>query len=127
MEHSNKFDLNRERRAGNNFWKRGLGLQEHRASEIAAKAKRLDKAQSDLQIQEIKLLIDDQGCNLLPESDLKKRFEGHLDSSVIEDGISKGKLFKGVLRIADGNRNNATVMIAELRTEIFIDDVYAQN
>jgi hypothetical protein len=26
MEHSNKFDLNRERRAGNNFWKRGLGL-----------------------------------------------------------------------------------------------------
>jgi len=72
-------------------------------------------------------LIDDQGCNLLPESDLKKRFEGHLDSSVIEDGISKGKLFKGVLRIADGNRNNATVMVAELRTEIFIDDVYAQN
>lgn len=40
MEHSNKFDLNRERRAGNNFWKRGLGREEHRQLELAAKAKR---------------------------------------------------------------------------------------
>jgi hypothetical protein len=87
----------------------------------------VDKAQSDLQVQEIKQMIDDQGCSLLPESAVKKRFEGHINSSDIEDGILKGKLFKGVLRIADGNRNNATVMVAELRTEIFIDDVYAQN
>ena len=87
----------------------------------------MDKVQSDLQVQEIKLMIDDQGCSLLPESAIKKRFEDHMDFSDMEDGISKGKLFKGVLRIADGNRNHATVMVAELRTEIFIDDIYAQN
>jgi hypothetical protein len=36
---------------------------------------------------------------LLPESTLKKRFEVHLEDSAIEDGISKGKFFKGVLRV----------------------------
>ena len=87
----------------------------------------MDKAQPDLQVQEIKLQIDDQGCNLLPESTVKKRFEGHLDTSAIEDGILKGKFFKGVLRVVADNRNHATIMVAELRTEIFIDDVYAQN
>ena len=45
LEHSNKFDIIRERRAGNNFWKRGLGREEHRALEMAAKAKRLEKGE----------------------------------------------------------------------------------
>jgi hypothetical protein len=47
MEHANKFELNRERRAGNNFWKRGLGREEHRQMEMAAKVKRMEKTQSN--------------------------------------------------------------------------------
>jgi hypothetical protein len=43
MEHSNKFDLKHERKAGNNFWKRGLGREEHRAQELAAKVKRNER------------------------------------------------------------------------------------
>jgi len=48
MEHSNKFDIIRERRAGNNFWKHGLGREEHRAMETAAKVKRLEKGDSNV-------------------------------------------------------------------------------
>ena len=29
--------------------------------------------------------------------------------------------------MASDNRNHATVMVAELKTKIFIDNVYAQN
>lgn len=57
MEHSNKFDLNYERRAGNNFWKRGLGREEHRAIELAAKAKRLEKNQSIERVSEKEKVI----------------------------------------------------------------------
>ena len=37
------FDIGKERNKGNQFWKQGKGREEHRALEMAAKQRRLNK------------------------------------------------------------------------------------
>ena len=51
--HEAIFDIGKERNKGNQFWKQGKGREEHKASEMAAKQRRQNKAGKNQQNQGI--------------------------------------------------------------------------
>ena len=57
---------------------------------------------------------------------MKKRAAKISDQS-LEEGFTKGKFFKGVLRVSETDRRVAFVHVAELKTEVAIDNLYSQN
>lgn len=65
---------------------------------------------------------------MYPGQLLKRKFEGHIaDKDEIEIGLANGKYFKGIMRVNQGNRRRAFVTVDDLKIDVYIDGIFAQN
>lgn len=59
---------------------------------------------------------------------MKKQFETHItDKDELEAGLNKGKYFKGIIRVNQYNQKRAFVTVDDLKVDVLIDGIFAQN